>query len=368
MAAETSMFLPCCSQNVRPLAGRHVRFLFSDRHTLHFMLYLHGYTSLRIMIEQNTVTVNKLLMLMSVWRVYTEHCTALTLNDINNLNEDITLKLLNVAYDWGLKNLNEDKKNYPAIDLGNKSKQIGVSVTATRTADYIHSKIETNITNEVYKTFPQHYFYITTNPVNHTATFDTKGLYTFEKEKHIMDSFTLSEKLKSLTEDKQKEAIKILEDYVVKFKFDFVEDLTPNDIAEILKEFTKQNPQLISDVTPEIAKIQRTSFSDKNALNNLSEGYIKLIQQSSLPFFEQLNSFLSKAENQEIKDMYLNIVGDLQKVILVKRSNYIFFDDFFTIIEETCKIKFPELAKNRRKLQILLHFMYFQCDIGENKA
>jgi hypothetical protein len=320
------------------------------------------------MIEQNTTTVNKLLMLTSIWRVYTEHCTALSLNDINNLNEDITAKLLNLAYDWDLKNLNEEKKNYPAIDLGDRSKQIGVSVTATRGADYVHSRIETNITNEVYKTFPQHYFYITTNPVNYSVTFDTKGFYPFDKKIHIMDSFTLSEKLKGLKEEKQKEAIKILESYVVKFKFDFVEDLTPNDVVEILKEFNKQNPQLISLVSPEIAKIQRTGFSEKNTLNNLSEGYIKLIQQSSLPFFEQLSSFLSKVENQEIKEIYLNIVGDLQKVILVKRSEYVFFDEIFTIIEETCKAKFPELVKNRRKLQILLHFMYFQCDIGENKA
>jgi hypothetical protein len=319
------------------------------------------------MIEQNTAIFNKLLMLMSIWRVYTEHCATLSLNDINNLNEDITCKLLNVANGWNLKNLNEEKKNYPAIDLGDKTKQIGVSVTATRSADYVHSKIETNITNEVYKTFPIHYFYITTSPVNYSATFDTKGLYAFDKTTHVMDSFTLTEKLKGLPEQKQQEAIAILESYVVRFKYDFVEDLTPNDIVDILNEFTNQNPKLISEVSPEIAKIQRTSFSDKNSLNNLSEGYIKLIQQNSLPFFEQLNSFLSRPENQEVLNSYLNVVGDLQHVILVKRSEYAYFDEIFKVIEETCKAKIPELAKNRRKLQILLHFMYFQCDIGENK-
>lgn len=320
------------------------------------------------MIEQNTAIFNKLLMHMSIWRAYTEHCTALSLNDINNLNEDISSKLLNVAYNWDLKNLNEEKKNYPAIDLGDKSRQIGVSVTATRSADYIHNKIETNIKNEVYKTFSNHYFYITTGPVNHSTTFDTKGYYTFDKATHIMDSSTLAEKLKGLTEQKQKDAIGILESYVVKFKCDFVEDLTPDDIVDILQEFTKQNPHLISQVSVEIAKIQRTSFIDKNTLNNLSEGYIKLIQQSSLPFFEQLSSFLSRPENQEVKNSYLNVVGDLQQVILVKRSEYVYFDEIFKIIEETCKTKHPELSKNRRKLQILLHFMYFQCDIGENNG
>jgi len=318
------------------------------------------------MIEQNTATTNKLLMLMSIWRVYTEHCTTLSLNDINNLNEDILAKLLNVAYDWNLKNLNEEKKNFPAIDLGDKSKQIGVSVTATRSAEYVHNKIETNIKNEVYKKFPHHYFYITTSPVNYSATFDTMGLYDFDKATHVMDSFTLTERFKGLPEQKQKEAIAILESYVVKFKYDFVEDITPVDIVNILQEFTKQNPQLISQLSLEIAKIQRTSFSDKNTLNNLSEGYIKLIQQNSLPFFEQLSTFLSKPENQEVKNSYLNVVGDLQQVILVKRNEYVYFDEVFKVIEETCKARFPELIKNRRKLKILLHFMYFQCDIGEN--
>lgn len=67
------------------------------------------------MIEQNTSTINKLLMLISIWRAYTEHCTALSLNDINTLNEDISAKLLNVAYDWNLKNLNEEKKTFPPL-------------------------------------------------------------------------------------------------------------------------------------------------------------------------------------------------------------------------------------------------------------
>lgn len=232
----------------------------------------------------------------------------------------------------------------------------------------MHKKIETNIKNEVYKTFPQHYFYITTSPVNYTVTFDTKGLYVFDKTTHVLDSYTLTEKLKGLPEQKQKEAITILEDYVVKFKYDFAEDLTPGDFVDILQEFTKQNPNLMPQVSIETAKIQRTSFSDKNILNKLSEGYIKLIQQNSLPFFEQLSAFLSRPENLEVKNTYLNVVTDLQQVILVKRSDFVYFDEIFNVIQERFKAKSPDLVKNRRKLQILLHFMYFQCDIGENNV
>lgn len=135
----------------------------------------------------------------------------------------------------------------------------------------------------------------------------------------------------------------------------------------MLNEFSAQNPSLINSISDTIREIQRTKFPVKNKINNLSEGYIKLIQQQSLPFFEQFRLFLGKFENINYKKIYFNITSDLQKVILVKRTEYEQFDNIFAVIEETCKEKVPALVADRRTLQILLHFMYFQCDIGESE-
>jgi hypothetical protein len=189
----------------------------------------------------------------------------------------------------------------------------------------------------------------------------------FDKDQHIIDIEDLMKAIKGLSEDKQKEVLAILEAHVYKLKGKFIEDITSQDIAKVLEGFSTQNPDLINSISDSLKKIHRTDFLEKNKINNLSEGYIKLIQQQSLPFFEQFSSFLEKFENRNFKKIYYSITADLQKEILVKRTDYSEFDEIFETIEETCKAKVPELIEERRTLQILLHFMYFQCDIGENK-
>lgn len=315
----------------------------------------------------NLEIIRKITKNLTFWRCYTEYSSSIYLNDVNHTNEDLTALLLNIVYDWELVNLNNEKANYPAIDLGDKKNEVGVSVTATYTSTYIHERIETNITHKIFETFPNHYFYITTKKRSYTTIFDTKGNYSFDKDIHIIDGSDLLEKIIILPLKKQEEVLSILEKYVPKFTSNFIEDITPQDIAEILTEFSNQNPVLKNEISEEIKKIQRTDFAEKNKINKLSEDYINLIQEHSLPFFKQFETFLGEFKNNEFKKIYLNIASDLQQVVLLKRNDFEKFDDVFIAIEETCKEKAASLVKNRRALKILLHFMYFQCDIGENK-
>ncbi|MDP3111452.1 MAG: SMEK domain-containing protein [Thermodesulfovibrionales bacterium] len=316
---------------------------------------------------QNLETIHKITHLLSQWRVYTELSSSIQLNDVNNTNEDLGVLLLNKIYGWKLENLNKNRANFPAIDLGDSENKIGVSITATNTSMYISEKIKTNIKHKIYETFTNHYFFITTKKKDYTTEFDTEGKYAFDKTKNIIDIEDLLKATKNLPIEIQQEVLSILESNVSKFKGNFIEDITPQDIAKMLNEFSAQNPSLINSISDTIRKIQRTDFSAKNKINNLSEGYIKLIQQQSLPFFEQFRVFLEKFENRDFKKIYFNITSDLQKVILVKRTEYEKFDDIFAAIEETYKAKVPALVADRRTLQILLHFMYFQCDIGESR-
>lgn len=316
---------------------------------------------------KNLEIIQKITKNLIFWRYYTEYSSSVFLNDVNHTNEDLTALLLNVAYTWELINLNNEKANYPAIDLGDKKKKIGVSVTATNTSTYIHERIETNITHKIFETFPNHYFYITSKKRSYTTSFDTQGSYIFDKDIHIIDGNDLLNKVLTLTLEKQEEVLSILEKYVPKFSSNFIEDITPQDIAEVLTEFANQNPVLKIEISDEIENIQRTDFAEKNKINKLSAEYISLIQEHSLPFFKQFENFLGEFKNNEFKKIYLNTVSDLQQVVLLKRIDFEKFDDVFIAIEETCKAKVPSLVKDRRALKILLHFMYFQCDIGENK-
>lgn len=316
---------------------------------------------------KNLEIIHTITKCLTYWRVFTEYSSSISLNDVNNTNEDLAVLLLNKVYGWKLENLNKATANYPAIDLGDEVNKIGVSVTATSTSTYIHEKIETNIKHKIFETFPTHYFFITTKKKDYTTDFDTQEEYTFDKSKHIIDTFDLLEAIKNLSIEKQEEVLSILEKYGTKFSSNFIEDITPQDIATIINEFSIQNPSLTNSISAAITNIQRTGFTNKNEINKLSEEYIKLIQEHSLPFFKQFEDFLGKFENNSLKKIYFNIASDLQQVILIKKNEFEKFDDIFIAIEETCKAKFPPLANDRRTLKILLHFMYFQCDIGENK-
>lgn len=312
--------------------------------------------------------IHKITQKFAYWRTYTELSTSISLNDVNNTNETLSALILNKVYRWNLINLNTAKEHYPAIDLGDEINGIGISVTASDTSTYIKDKIKKNISHKIYEKFPRHYFFITTKKKNYSTDFDTDGKYTFDKDENILDIEDVLKSVKEITDKKTlQEILNILEANVYKCKGRFIDDITPQDIAKVLEEFSNQNPDLIKNISTSIQAIQRTDFPEKNKINNLSEGYIKLIQQESLPFFEQFEKFLQQFENKDFKKIYYNIISDLQKIILVKRNNFEQFDQIFETIEATCKEQVPKLSTDRRTLLILLHFMYFQCDIGLNK-
>ena len=318
---------------------------------------------------KNLQLIHQITHQLTIWRTYTELSSAILLNDINNTNETLSALVLNKVYGWELTNLNTDKANFPAIDLGDEGNGLGISVTATDTSTYIKDKIAINIKHNVYEKYPNHYFFITTKKKKYTAVFSTDGKYSFDKEKNILDIEDILKSIKEITDENIiEEILNILEAHVGKLKGRYIEDITPQDIARVLQEFSNQNPDLIKNLSASIQSIQRTDFPEKNKINNLSEGYIKLIQQESLPFFEQFAKFLQQFENRDFRKIYQNITSDLQKIILVKRNDFEQFDQIFETIEANCKEKIPELTSDRRTLQILLHFMYFQCDIGINKS
>jgi hypothetical protein len=54
----------------------------------------------------------------------------------------------------------------------------------------------------------------------------------------------------------------------------------------------------------------------------------------------------------------------LKRKILIKRSEFDTFDDIFAFMYERIQEKRTTLRGKRRLISILLHYMYFNCDIG----
>jgi predicted metal-dependent hydrolase len=68
---------------------------------------------------------------------------------INIHAENILIKILNILFDASFENVNYiDGKNYDSIDLQDKSKKIGIQITATSTISKVKDTLKTYIKNK----------------------------------------------------------------------------------------------------------------------------------------------------------------------------------------------------------------------------
>ncbi len=87
--------------------------------------------------------IKRVIELMSLWVTKIEGNNYLDFFDINKVAEDLALKLLNEIYKLELINLNDEKPNYPGIDLGDKINKIAYQVTSRSDARKIQENLET---------------------------------------------------------------------------------------------------------------------------------------------------------------------------------------------------------------------------------
>lgn len=85
----------------------------------------------------------------------------LNLNDLSIYIEDFFLGLLNIIYNLNLENMNTSQSNYPAIDIGDKTKKIAYQISLTVDNPKITQTIEAIDSNLfVYNLFTKIYFLV----------------------------------------------------------------------------------------------------------------------------------------------------------------------------------------------------------------
>ena len=104
----------------------------------------------------------------------------------------------------------------------------------------------------------------------------------------------------------------------------------------------------------------------KNEINKLSKAYFDEVIKRNMPYFEQIQQFLSNPINKEILQKYENIIDDINEEITIHREEY---DEFEIILNHLYKLiigRFPELNDRRSLVRAFMHYMYYTCDIGKN--
>lgn len=171
--------------------------------------------------------------------------TPLGLTDENIFLENYICEIINKVYDYKLINLNEEKYNFPGIDLGNKDNNIGLQITSTKTSAKINDTIKkvTDDTHKVFKTYSKLKFFILTSK-QETYTIDVfdESKISFNLKEDILDFDDIYKKSMYLTIDRQKELVDYihLQTPIVSEKIG-IDFYNPNIIKRLVHNFLKDD-------------------------------------------------------------------------------------------------------------------------------
>lgn len=143
--------------------------------------------------------------------------------------------------------------------------------------------------------------------------------------------------------------------------------VSPDDLAEVIQAFASQASSIIKNSADN--DIKRTSYARKNQLNNMTEKYSNELKRRYLKDVNEIESFLSAAENSELRERYDLATEEFCLNIIAKRKDYQTFDEVMNHLSQLLVDRDPILkqAKYKRLVNTMLFFMYWSCDIGENE-
>jgi hypothetical protein len=139
-----------------------------------------------------------------------------------------------------------------------------------------------------------------------------------------------------------------------------------DDIKEIITAFYNDREQIATEFNSK-HQFDYIKIEEKNELNKLSEGYFTYIRENSESSFNAIVAFLKKPINKKYADYYYNTVDELKSKIIVRRNEFAKFDEIFEHLYDSILDNHPELRESRALINVFLHYMYCNCDIGAKK-
>lgn len=149
--------------------------------------------------------------------------------------------------------------------------------------------------------------------------------------------------------------------------FDAPLHVTPDDLAAVIVSVARVR-DTFDAAAREAAKIERVPFATKNEINKLTPAYADFIKRQYLPQFAALHRFLANPLNAAVLEKYEEAVAEFQGKILAHRSDYDVFDHVFSRLLSLLYKRDGDLAGNKRITQLVLYYMYWNCDIGLTPA
>jgi hypothetical protein len=148
-------------------------------------------------------------------------------------------------------------------------------------------------------------------------------------------------------------------------------DFSDSDLQDLVIAFRDELSEEMEDlIRQESEKIKHNYYSidkqEKNEKNNLGkEYYDNIILKDSLKYFTKIDEFLRNPINKKYKNYYFDIVAELNQIITIKREDFGVFEEIFGFIYMLMVDDKVALKGKKRFIQIFLHYMYFNCDLGK---
>ncbi len=281
--------------------------------------------------------------------------------------QDFFAGLFNLMYDYELVELDKlhDTTTYIAVDLGDPKKKIAIQVTVQNDSFKINQTIKKFNKEKLYKEYDRLIICIIGKKLAYTSAFDTEDKFIFDKDKDIWDDDFIIKQIDKIADTQKLEAIKnFIQESLVEYKLP--DHMYDDDIKKAIIALKTNIPDILKeDLEPAPIPNRTDDFMDKkNTLNNVSATFFKNIQ-GHLIHNETIVEFLKNPINKELQNDYFLVTGSIQNHYEENKDTYSSLEDLFRAIFA----KLPRDYDNHvdeNKVKIVLHNMYFTCDVGTN--
>ena len=155
--------------------------------------------------------IKEVLRLLTILADYLETAGKINLNDGSVISENMCETLMNIVYDYNLKNINLISQNEAVIDLYDSKKRIAVQVTSNSTLTKMKKCLSAFMDKELYKDYDKLYIYVLTKKQrSYKLEHQKKEGFEFNYKSHIIDKSDILSQLQALSSPKIKEVSEML--------------------------------------------------------------------------------------------------------------------------------------------------------------
>lgn len=296
-----------------------------------------------------------------------EYRNSINLFDINIVAEDFFKEFLNLIYGYDLTNLNIIEKNTSAIDLGDLSKKIAIQVTSDNTSTKIDDTIEKFIEKKLYEKYNRLQILILTRKKSYTKSFETRGLFSFEKSSDIIDCKTILQRIK----DKNTDELLLISNFLEKelsTKINEAKRRQANEIDTIIEliEYLSNNKA--------VSKDKEESITDPNhKINNRFKEYADFLKGLYIELVTLYGEAVEQAKEtlglDEVKNLVIRLyLKDISNDFLDKAENNprTALDNLTQYFEDQLSISGKKYDKMAIKFYLISETI--KCNVFPNKG